>query len=182
MAIHTIHFMREINQETLAGLQNACLGAIGNGATEIHIHLSSAGGGTDHGFSAYHFLRSLPVNLTIHCISNVESMAVIMFLAADTRLIVPHGKVNIHPMHWGFGTGAVDHDRLAEFVDSMNFDAERYAAIFKERTNGANEPVDVFSHLMGKAKILGSAAAVSSGIATGISDATIPAEAVRWWI
>jgi ATP-dependent protease ClpP protease subunit len=182
MTVHTIHFMREINPETLTGLQNVCLGALQGGATEINIHLSSIGGGTDYGFTAYHFLRSLPVRLTIHCISNVESMAVILFLAADTRLIVPHGKVKIHPMHWGFNAGAVDHDRLREFVDSMDFDADRYSAIFKERTQGADKPVDVSSHLLGKANILDSQSALSAGIATGIAEATIPKDAVRWWV
>ena len=182
MTLHVIHFMRSINPETLAGLQNVALSALKEGATEIVIHISSDGGTNDHGFAAYHFLRSLPIPVTMHCIGNVESMAIVMFLAGTKRLIVPHGKVKVHPMHWGFPAGAVDHDRLAEYVASLDFDAKRYADIFEERTHGAHKIVDVRSHLAGKAELLGAAASVEAGIATGVAEAAIPATAVRWWV
>lgn len=182
MTLHVIHFMRSINPDTLAGLQNCALPALERGATELHIHLSSDGGANDQGFAAYHFLRSLPVPVTMHCIGNVESMAIVMFLAGANRLIVPHGKVKVHPMHWGFPAGTVDHDRLAEYVASLDFDAKRYAEIFNERTQGAQQPVDVAAHLMGQAKLLGAAAAVEAGIATGVAEAAIPTTAIRWWV
>ncbi len=182
MALHTIHFMRSINHETLAGLQHLVMNALADKATAISIYISSDGGTNDHGFAAYHFLRSIPVPITTHCIGNAESMAIILFLAGSTRLIVPHGKIKIHPMHWNFPGGPIDHDRLAEFVLSLNFDAERYAAIFDERTKGANEPVNVRSHLGGQAKLLDAHGAVSAGIATGIADCSIPATAIKSWV
>ena len=182
MSLHVIHFMRSINPETLAGLQNVALSALGNGATEIRIHISSDGGNNDQAFAAYHFLRSFPVPITTHCIGNVESMSIVIYLAGTKRLIVPHGKVKIHPMHWGFPGGTVDHDRLAEYVASLDFDAKRYADIFNERTKGAKATVDVRAHLAGQAKLLDAAGAVASGIATDISDASIPQTATRWWV
>lgn len=182
MTLHVIHFMRSINPDTLAGLQNVALSALKEGATELAIHISSDGGTNDQGFAAYHFLRSLPVPVTMHCIGNVESMAIVIFLAGVKRLIVPHGKVKVHPMHWGFPAGSVDHDRLSEYVASLDFDAKRYAEIFDERTHGANKIVDVRSHLAGKAELLGAAASVEAGIATGVAEAAIPTTAVRWWV
>ena len=182
MTIHIIHFMRSFNAETLAGLQNATLSAVNQGATEIRLHISSDGGNNDQAFAAYHLLRSLPVPVTTHCIGNVESMSVVVYLAGGNRLIVPHGKVKIHPMHWGFGGATVDHDRLAEYVDSLDFDAKRYADIFEERTKGAKSLVDVRAHLAGKARILDAAGAVASGIATAIGDAAIPQNSTRWWV
>lgn len=182
MTLHVIHFMCSINPDTLAGLQNVALSALKEGATELAVHISSDGGANDQGFAAYHFLRSLPVPVTMHCIGNVESMAIVMFLAGAKRLIVPHGKVKVHPMHWRFLTENVDHDRLSEYVASLDFDAKRYADIFEERTQGAGKIVDVRSHLAGKAELLGAAAAVEARIATGISEAVIPAAAIRWWV
>lgn len=182
MTLHTIHFLRSINLDTLTGFQNVTLSALQQGATALHIYISSDGGSNDQGFAAYHFIRSLPVPVTMHCIGNVESMAVVMFLAGTTRLVVPHGKVKIHPMHWGFSSGAVDHDRLAEYVASLDFDAKRYADIFDERTKGASNLVDVRAHLSGQAKLLTATAAVDAGIATGVSEADIPVTAVRWWV
>lgn len=182
VALHTIHFMRRINADTLAALQNVALSALNQGATELRIHISSEGGSNDQAFAAYHFLRSLPVPITMHCIGIVESMAVLMYLAGEKRIIVPHGKIKVHPMHWAFGAGTVDHDRLAEYVDSLDFDAKRYADIFDERTKGARQKVNVRAHLAGKAKLLDSSAAVASGIATSIADAMVPATAIKWWV
>jgi len=182
MSLHIIHFMREISPETLAGLQNVALSAAEQNATEICIHLSSEGGNNDQSFAAYHFLRSLPVPLTMHCIGNVESMAVLMFLAADKRLITPHGKIKIHPLHWGFPDGTVDHDRLSEYVVSLDFDAERFADIFEERTQGAKESINVRDHLAGQAKLLTAKSAIDTGIATEIDDAKINEDAVMWWV
>ena len=182
MSLHIVHFLKLIDQNTLSGLENAVLGAIQQGATEISIHLSSEGGNNDQGFAAYYLLKSLPVPLTIKCIGNVESMAVILFLAADNRIIAPHGKVKIHPMHWGFTAGSVDHDRLSEFVDSLDYDANRYAEIFDERTSNSQSPINVREHLAGKAKLLNANEAVESGIATKIEEICIPAGAVTWWI
>lgn len=182
MSLHTIHFMRSINPDTLAGLQQVTHSALKQGATELHIHMSSDGGANDQGFAAYHFLRSLPVPVTMHCIGNVESMAVVMYLAGEKRVVVPHGKIKIHPMHWFFQGGTVDHDRLTEYVASLDFDAKRYANIFDERTKGANEIVNVRAHLAGQARLLDATAAVASGIATNIANAAIPATAIRWWV
>jgi ATP-dependent protease ClpP protease subunit len=182
MTIHVIQFMRSFNAETLAGLQEVTLSAVKQGASEICIHISSDGGNNDHAFSAYHLLRSLPVPVTTHCIGNIESMSVVVYLAGGHRRIVPHGKVKIHPMHWYFSAGTVDHDPLAEYVDSLDFDAKRYADIFAERTEGAKSIVDVRAHLAGKARILDATGAVASGIATAIGDAEIPQESTKWWV
>lgn len=183
MSLHIIHFMRPIMPDTLVGLQNVALQALAQGASEVRIHISSEGGANDQGFAAYHFIRSLPVPVTMHCIGNVESMALIMYLAADNRAIVPHGKIKIHPMLWGFPPGAsIDHDRLTEFVSSLDFDATRYANIFKERTSGATEVIEVQSHLGGRAKLLDAPGAVACGVATAIAEASIPPNAIRWWV
>ena len=180
--LHVVHFMRPIGPETLVLLQNCVLGAVQQKATRVSLHISSAGGNNDQGFTAYHFLRSLPVAVETHCIGNVESMAVLLFLAGEDRRIVPHGKLKVHPMLWGFAAGTVDHDRLVEYADSLNFDAKRYANIFDERTGTGTRRVDVRSHLAGKAEFLDAKQAVDAGIATAVADATIPDSAVIWWV
>jgi ATP-dependent protease ClpP protease subunit len=183
MTLHAIHFMRSVNSETLGGLQNAAHSALLQGATELLIQVSSDGGCNDQGFAAYHFIRSLPVPVTTHCIGNVDSIAVLMYLAGANRTIVSHGKIKIHPMQWEFAKGAVvDHDRLREYVASLDFDVKRYADIFNERTMGAAEVANVHEHLEEQAKIFDAPSAVATGIATCISDAEIPATATRWFV
>ncbi len=182
MALHTINFMTDVNPQSLAALQNIAMSALHEGATEITVYFSCIGGSTDLGFTAYHFLKSLPVPLTMHCIGNVESMGIIVFLAGETRIATPHSKFKIHPLHWSFPASTIDHDRLNEFSQSIDFDADRYASIFEERTKGAKNPINIRDVLAGKAHILGAAAAVDSGLATTTAEAVIPATVKRWWV
>ena len=85
-------------------------------------------------------------------------------------------------MHWGFPGGSVDHDRLSEYVDSLDFDAKRYAEIFNERTNSACGEMDVRAHLAGNAKLLDADGAREAGISTSVVEAEIPATATLWWV
>jgi ATP-dependent Clp protease protease subunit len=193
MALHTINFMTDVNLQSLAGLQNATLNAMRHGATEITIFFSCSGGNTDAGFTAYHFLQSLPIPVTMHCVGNVESMGIIMFLAANTRIATTHAKFKIHPLHWDFPVTRLDHDRLNEYSESLDFDAERYATIFEERTKTAKKQLKIREVLRGKAVIFGATEAIAIHLATSTADAAIPAsasgEALRgdaarttWWV
>lgn len=184
MGTHVIHFYGPITPGSVQELRNVTLAAIHQqqqAASEILLLLSSEGGNITAGFTAYHFLQSLPVPLTIHNTGNVESMGVIMLLAGTTRLSVACGKFAIHAMHWGFGNAPVDHNRLLEYGDSLNFDLERYSQIFKERTSGAQKPIDVKEHLTGRANIFGATDALQAGLITEIGTPNIPHGAIHWW-
>ena len=136
------------------------------------------------GFTLYNFLRSLPVAVTIHNLSNVQSTAVIVYLAGRRRLVCPQGRFLIHPLHWSFDSGQVDHARLREYVGSLDNDLERYAEIFEARTGGAASPLDVRSHLSGREqeRIVNAREAVTAGIAHAVEDATIPEGATTWGV
>jgi ATP-dependent Clp protease, protease subunit len=182
MAAHIIHFYGPVTPASIEELRNCALSGIQEGhADELLISISSEGGNLAAGFTAYHFLRSLPVPVTTHNLGNVESIGVLLFLAGEKRLVVQHGRFTLHALHWGFGSGTVDHDRLAEYTASLDFDVERYAQIFDERTHGASQPVDVRSHLLGRANILASDASVSAGISHSVQEAATPAGAIHWW-
>lgn len=140
---HTIHFICPVTARSVQILQNVCLGAIRTaGASRIELRISSEGGDLAAGFAAYGFLRSLPIGLHTHNISNVESIAILMYLAGTVRTAALHSRFVVHPLHWNTTQGAVDHNRLNEWSESLNFDRGRYAAIFQETTNDAKLPID----------------------------------------
>ena len=121
MAAHIIHFYGPVTPASIEELRNCALSGIQEGhADELLISISSEGGNLAAGFTAYHFLRSLPVPVTTHNLGNVESIGVLLFLAGEKRLVVQHGRFTLHALHWGFGSGTVDHDRLAEYTASLN--------------------------------------------------------------
>ncbi|WP_155837415.1 ATP-dependent Clp protease proteolytic subunit [Herminiimonas sp. CN] len=55
-------------------------------------HTSLHEGSTDQGFALYNFLRSLPIPLKTHNIGDVESIAVVVFLASTKRFTCPHSR------------------------------------------------------------------------------------------
>ncbi len=99
-----------------------------------------------------------------------------------TRLACPHSLFLIHPLHWGFDSGTVDHARLREYVSSIDNDLERYVQLFEERTHGTKAPLDIQTHLSDQEKIVTPAVSLASGISTGIAEAVILEGAISCWI
>lgn len=182
MTTYIINFSGPINTLTAERIRDTCLQVLSQGASEIRLHISSEGGSTLHGFTLYHFLRSIPVPLVIHNIGNIDSIAVIVFLAGTVRLASPHSRFLIHPLQWGFNSGTVDHSRLREYVSSLDNDLERYVQIFEERTQGAQESLDIRTHLSGHEQVVTPAVALASGIATEIAEAAMLEGVVSCWI
>lgn len=191
MSKHTITFIQDITLQTVSILQDRAQTAVSNGATELIIYISTIGGNLDAGFAAYHFLRALPVKLTMHCIGNIESVGIIIFLAADRRLAPSQAKFKIHELHWDFPAGRVDHSRLKEYVESLDHDANRYVEIANERLKTGSQKLDVMAILNGNARILNGAEALGVGLVTQIEEASFPADLVgdrlppgifkSWW-
>lgn len=182
MTTYIINFSGPINPVTSERIRDTCLHALSQGASEIRLHISSEGGSTVHGFTLYHFLRSIPVPLVMHNTGNIDSIAVVVFLAGTTRLACPHSRFLIHPLQWGFNSGTVDHARLREYVSSLDNDLERYAQVFEERTKGTKEPLDIRTHLSDQEKVVTPAVSLASGITTGIAEAAILEGAISCWI
>ena len=183
MAIHVVHFLGPVTQITCDRTVDVCLNARRQGATEIRFHFSSEGGSTSLGFALFNFLRSLALPIIMHNVGNIESMAVIVYLAASRRLTCNNSRFLIHPLHFGFvGIAAADHSRILEWGQGLDSDAERYAKIFDNQTLNSIKPIKVKEHLFGHAAIIDGAGAVAGGIAHEICDASIPEGAITWWV
>lgn len=184
MANHVIHFYAPVTQVTVQTLTNTVLTAVHERkATSIELRISSEGGNLTAGFTAYNVLKALDIPVSTHNLSNVESIAIVIFLAGQTRLVVPHGRFMLHSLHWTFAQQVVDHARLAEHVASLDRDADRYASIYEERTSGAAKQLDVRTHLHGPPLILSPQDAVDAGICTGIAEPKdVGEDTVHWWV
>jgi ATP-dependent Clp protease protease subunit len=185
MAVHIVHFtLAHIDPAGAERFRNICLQAVyQGGATELIVNFSSLGGANIAGFMLYNEIRSLPIPVTFHNVGNVESMAVLVYLAGARRKAVPHARFLLHSLLWGFGAGTVDHARLREYVSTLDNDLDRYAAIFDERTRSAREVVDVRRHLSGVERVLTAQEAVGCGIVHEVVDVAPPSQdAVAWWV
>ena len=175
-----VHFAGRLNAGPADRVRESCLKALEQGATEIWLHFASEGGQTFHGFALYNFLRSLPVPLTVHNLGNVESISLVAYLAGDTRLVCPQGRFLIHPLHWSFEAGRVDHARLREYVAKLDSDLNRYVEIFDERTAAGSLVIPVREHLSGAERLISAAVSIDAGIAHEVAEPSIPKDAVIW--
>jgi len=182
-AVHVINFAGSLNQATSDGLRNICLQALHQEAREIRLNLACEGGSSFHGFALYGFLRALPVPLVTHNLGSIESMGLIVYLAGQKRLVSPHGRFLIRPLSLRApATPEIDLGALRVHHDSLDDDLERLAKIFDQQTQGGRECLDVRQHLAGPEKRLAGPAAVTYGVAHAIEEASLPRDAVRWWV
>ena len=178
--VDIIDFFGNLNQKTVQSLISIVGGAEINKTSEIIIRLSSGGGDLSPTFAAYQFLREVSVPLTIYNFGNVESSAVILYLAGNTRRAARSSRFMLHPFFWGFAPGPVYIAGLREAIATLEIDAKRYADIFYERTQGADKSVDVLKCLEGHPLVIGAEEARSYGITTiDPIEFTIPTGAVR---
>ena len=128
------HIMRELGD------------AIDAGATEVYLNIASPGGRTQIGFALYNSLRALPVKLTTHSMSFVDSAAVSMFLAGAVRKASPISSFMIHrPSQDLPHAHEFTKFHLALLARELELDEEFMKVIFTERT--ALTPTEIASML-----------------------------------
>ncbi|MGY1447944.1 ATP-dependent Clp protease proteolytic subunit [Pseudomonas chlororaphis] len=180
MTEHIVHFHCQIDQGTTERFRDSCLEAIEQGATSLLLNLSTTGGSTNFGFTLYTFLKSLPVPLCAINAGNIESMGIIMFLAANRRITAPHSRFLIHPMNWYFSQNSVDHQRLREYLSSLDNDLARYVKIYELETADAATQLDIFKCLSAEEKVIAAHESLAYGIAHEVRQ-VIFADDVRHW-
>lgn len=184
--IHTVHFMTDVNVQSVTNLMDVCLKAISipkQQVTELRIYISSKGGDTVAGFTAYNFLKSLGVKVTTHNLSNVESIANVIFMAGSERFANPLSRFLLHPLHWGFAAPQADHLRLREWAACLDDDLQRFVQVMNiETANSTPAEHADWKELITSATILDPSRAAELGMIQQIQAATIPSDSTRWWV
>ena len=95
-----IAFEGPISRQLTVNFRGGLCQLVNEGAKEITILFSSEGGSTDDGISLYTFLKALPVELTMHAIGLVKSIAIPLFLAAPNRYASQNARFYFHTYNW----------------------------------------------------------------------------------
>jgi len=180
--IDVVNFVSGINSKSIAALVEVTGEARNRGSSKLILNISSTGGDLAAAFGAYYHLRSLGIPLISHNMGNIESSAVLLYLAADIRLAAPHSRFMFHNFHWSFGGEVVRKPVLSERLASLDFDSARYRDIFNEHTKEAENPINIDKALDGDAVYLSASAAFEAGVCTEIAEPTVPEGAILWWI
>ncbi len=132
----TATFIGPITYPATKNLRNHFSWIVQQGHTHVTLLISSTGGSLLEGFALYNFFRALPLDITMWNIGSIESIANIVFLAADKRLACPHAYFKFHGFDWTFKEKeTVSHKKLKEIVLSLATDEKRYFTLLKEHTS-----------------------------------------------
>lgn len=133
MSTHFVNFSAEVTPASTEGLIATVATLHNQGATEIHLMLSTPGGSVMHGFTIYNVLRSIPVNLHTYNMGNVDSIGNVIFLAGSHRFACPHSTFMFHGVGFDLvGSIRLDDKLLREKLDSISADHKRIASVIEQ--------------------------------------------------
>ncbi len=141
----------------------------------IYFLFSSVGGSVNAGITLYNFLRALPVEVVMHNTGSIDSIANVIFLAADVRFAAKHSAFLFHGISWNFPQAAsLTFSQLQENLSRFKLEEAKIAGIIAERSKLTEAEIrELF--LQGESKDL--KFAVEKGIIREIRDASIPKDA-----
>ena len=102
-SVFYINYFDMISDSKVRGLMALCSEILAKvNPKTLYFAFSSKGGDVIAGVTLYNFLRGLPVQLIMHNLGSVDSIATAIFLAADTRYACQHSRFLFHGINWNF--------------------------------------------------------------------------------
>ena len=87
------------------------------------------------GLAVYDYMRTMKSPITTICIGRAASMGAILFLAGDTRLMMPHTEIMIHDASYGNANfSGLKPDELKARTKSLEESSKSLREIVADRT------------------------------------------------
>jgi ATP-dependent protease ClpP protease subunit len=169
-------FSAAIDQASTDTLMNVIAGAYSQGIKEVHLLLSTSGGGIMNGMTLYNFLRGLPISLTTHNVGNVDSIGNVVFLAGQRRFACAHSTFMFHGVMWTTSASAsLGEQALTELLANVKRDQRRIANLVVQNSRLGEDEVNA---MFSRSETKSADEALACGIIHEIKDVQIPADAV----
>jgi ATP-dependent protease ClpP protease subunit len=167
-----VKFSSPINPQTAQNLMTFLSNQINVGQKEFYFLISSPGGSVNDGIVLYNFIKALPAKIIMHNIGIIDSIANVIFLAADERYSSPNASFLFH----GVGFDIVqpirmDEKDLREKLLIIERDQKSISDIISGRTQLKEKEVE---EMFFRAKTKNPTEAKEIGIITDIKEAQIP--------
>lgn len=144
------------------------------GAKKVTILFASEGGSTEDGIALYVYLKSLPLEITMHASGWVSSMAIPVFLAADKRTASKHAAFLFHEYSWTHSQATTTtQTNMNEHGLMLNSAMLWTQEIVKTTTKLTQSDFDSL-HLFDRPVLINAADAAKHGIVTSITEPSIP--------
>jgi ATP-dependent Clp protease protease subunit len=168
-------FFGPIRVPQTTSLRAALCGMVNEGAKKITILFSSDGGSTEDGIALYTYLTALPVELTMHAVGIVGSIAIPVFLSAPIRLASDNAHFFFHEYTWTHPlAGTVTQTTMEEQNILLGGALEWSKKIIKTKTKLTNAEFESRKMFDNPARF-SAADAVTAGIVSSVAEPKIPA-------
>jgi ATP-dependent protease ClpP protease subunit len=129
-----INYYDGITESKVRGLMALCSEIMGK-VIPVPETLSSPGGNVAAGITLYNFLRALPVEVVMHNVGSVDSIATVIFLAANRRFACQHSRFLFHGISTQLPQGAsVSPTQVRELLSGQEQDEGRIKELLVERS------------------------------------------------
>jgi ATP-dependent protease ClpP protease subunit len=171
-----INFFSKIDDTIATRFMTACAEIIKvEKADCLYFLFASPGGSVDAGVAIYNFLRSLPVKLVMHNNGAIDSVANVIFHAADERKATPHATFLFHGVGMELPEKAkLNRSQIQELLSQIKALEDKIAKIISERSQLTIPEIQAL-FLNGETK--DTEFATVKGIVQSVSQPLIPADA-----
>jgi ATP-dependent Clp protease, protease subunit len=143
--------------------------------TTLYFLFASPGGSVDAGVAIYNYLRALPVKLVMHNSGAIDSIANVIFHAADERKATPHATFLFHGVGMELPEKAkLNTSQIQELLSQIKALEDKIAKILSERCQLQIPEIQAL-FLNGETKDTDFATA--KGIVQAVSQPSIPKDA-----
>jgi len=167
-----VKFSSPINPQTSQVLMNFLSQQINSGQKEFYFLISSVGGSVKDGVDLYNFIRALPAKIIMHNIGIIDSIANVIFLAANERYSNPAASFLFHGVGFDINQPQrFEEKELREKLAIIERDQKSIADIISGRTKLTEKDV---IEMFFRAKTKNPSEAKELGIIEDIKLANIP--------
>lgn len=171
-----LSFVDGIDVDRVKYIQNTCANIVDQiKPKKLYFLISSNGGDVDAGIALYNFLKALPLQVIMHNIGSIDSIANVVFLAGKKRYASKHTSFLFHGVNFDIKQPvSLGLNQLEELADRAKISQDKIAGIVCENTKITKAQM---TGLFKKGKTEGIKFALSKGIINSEKAAKVPPNA-----
>ena len=103
----------------------------------LYLVLSSSGGNVVAGLTMYNFILALKnqVEIIVHNIGSVDSIALVPFMAGDKRYSNPHTSFLLHEMTWTLNSATYTDAQLLDYIQRNKINSQKTSKIISSKSS-----------------------------------------------
>lgn len=143
-----INYFDQIEMERIKFLMAICTELLEkHKPTTLYFSFASGGGSVDAGIALYEYLVGLPVNIVMHNIGAIDSIANVIFAAGNKRYASPHSTFLFHGVKFEFSAPtSFSQAQLEEMLSIIEGSHKKIAKIVCEKSAFTKKEVEKLFH------------------------------------